>query len=119
MNGVSKKHVTIPEGLVSIELIPTPFELLIEIIRCCVESNPFIGAITSTLLIVWFWNIGFNVELSTTTFVSGLNNNKFGALVKSEPPSIILTVSTTSRLSILTIEGISASGLKVLSAEYS
>ena len=52
MNGVSKKHVTIPEGLVSIELIPTPFELLIEIIRCCVESNPFIGAITSTLLIV-------------------------------------------------------------------
>ena len=36
-----------------------------------------------------------------------MNNNKFGALVKSEPPSIILTVSTTSRLSILTIEGIS------------
>ena len=117
--GVSKKHVTIPEGLDSIELIPTPFELLIEIMRCCIESNPLTGAITCTFVIVWFWNIGLNVELSTTVLVTGLNNNKFGALVKSEPPSTISTLSTTSRLSIFTIEGINASGLSVLSAEYS
>ena len=105
--------------LVCIELIPTPLELLIETKRCCVESNPFNGATTSTSIIVWFLNTGLNETLSTTVLVSGLKSNRLGADVKSDPPFIILTLSTTSRLSILTTEGIKASGLSVLSAEYS
>ena len=51
--GVSRKQVTTPELLMITEFIPTPFELLIEIILWTTESNPVTGDNTSTLDIVW------------------------------------------------------------------
>ena len=81
LNGVSKKQVTIPDELVSIELIPTPFELLIAMILWLTESKPLTGAKTLTSDIVWFGAIGCNDKLSTTTFETGLNTIKLGALI--------------------------------------
>ena len=46
--GVSRKQVTTPELLIITELIPTPFELFIEITLCTTESNPDIGDNTLT-----------------------------------------------------------------------
>ena len=62
-------------------MIPTPFELLIEIILWTTESNPVIGDKTSTLDIVWLGVKGCNDRLSTTVFETGLNTIKFGALI--------------------------------------
>ena len=45
------------------------------------ESNPLIGARTSTSVIVWFGRDGSNDELSTTVLETGLNKSKFGGLV--------------------------------------
>ena len=56
---------------------------------------------------------------STIVFETGLNKIKLGAFVYSDPPLNTSTDSIISRLSILTTEGINASGLKVLSEEYS
>ena len=79
--GVSKKHVTTPELLICNELIPTPFELLIEIIWWTTESRPVTGDNTSTLDIVWFGVNGCNETLSTTVFDTGLKTIKLGVLI--------------------------------------
>ena len=81
LNGVSKKQVTIPPILVCTEFIPTPLELSIATIWCWTESKPWIGAITSTLDIVWFGVIASNVESSIIFWLMGLNNNKLGGEV--------------------------------------
>ena len=77
--GVSRKHVTTPDKLVSIELIPTPFELLMATILCTTESRPVTGDKTSTLEIVWFGVSGCNETSSTIVLVTGLNTIKLGA----------------------------------------
>ena len=119
LNGVSRKQVTTPELLDCIELIPTPFELLIEIIWWFMESNPDTGAKILTLDIVWLGAIATNDESSTIVFVTGLKISKSGALIKSTPPLTISTDFTTSRLSISRTGATWASGLNVLSEEYS
>ena len=117
--GVSRKQVTTPELLVITELIPTPFELFIATTLCTTESNPYIGDITLTSDTFWFGAIACRETSSTTVFVTGLNKIRLGAFVYSDPPLNTSTDSITSRLSILTTEGINASGLRVLSEEYS
>ena len=117
--GVSRKQVTTPELLIWTELIPTPFELLIEIILWTTESKPVTGDSTSTWDIVWFGVRACNERLSTTVFVTGLNTIKFGVAIKSAPPLLISTDAIISRLSILTTGEINASGPNVLSEEYS
>ena len=77
--GVSKKHVTTPDTLVSIEFIPTPLELLIATILWSTEFKPFIGAITWTCDIDWFGTIACKDELSTTVLFVSLKTNKLGA----------------------------------------
>ena len=119
MNGVSRKQVTSPDKLDCIEFIPTPLELLMEIIEWFIESNPVIGDMTLTSDIVWLGTSGINDESSLTSPVKGLITIKLGAFKKSEPPDIILTVSIISKLSMLTTGDMNASGLKVLSEEYS
>ena len=81
--GVSIKQVITPAfgyGAWMIELIPTPFELFIATTLWFIESSPLIGAITSTLDIVWLGVTACNDASSTSVFVTGLNTNKFGAL---------------------------------------
>ena len=61
-------------------MIPTPFELLIEMILWFTESNPVIGANTSTLEIDWLGAVGISDASSTTSPVVGFNTIKFGAV---------------------------------------
>ena len=117
--GVSKVQVTIPEPPPSIELIPIPFELLIVIILWFTEFNPWTGAITSTSDIVWFGTFANNEVSSTTTSFSGSYTIISGALRYSLPPSVTVTETILSKLSILTTGETNASGLNVLSEEYS
>ena len=44
------------------------------------ESNPVIGAITSTLEIDWLGAVGISDASSTTSPVVGFNTIKFGAV---------------------------------------
>ena len=81
MIGVSRKQVTTPELLVCNEFIPTPFELLIDIILWTTESKPVTGDKTSTFDIVWLGEKGCNETLSTTVLVIGLNTIKLGVLI--------------------------------------
>ena len=62
-----------------IELIPIPFELLIDTTLWVIESNPFIGAITLTSAIPWLGTIASNEVSSTTSPVSGFIIIKSGA----------------------------------------
>ena len=117
--GVSRKQVTTPELLVWSELIPTPFELLIAIILWTTESNPDTGANTSTCDIVWFGVTACKDTSSTIVFDTGLNTIKLGALIYSAPPSTTSTLLITSKLLILSTGETNASGLNVLSDEYS
>ena len=78
--GVSRKQVTIPL-LVWTELIPTPLELLIEIILWTTESRPVTGDNTSTFEIVWLGANGCNETSSTIVLVTGLNTIKLGGLI--------------------------------------
>ena len=75
------KQVTRPELLVWTELIPTPLELLIDIILWTTESKPVTGDNTSTLDIVWLGVNGCNDTSSTIVFVCGLNTIKLGVLI--------------------------------------
>ena len=79
--GVSRKQVTRPDELDSIEFIPTPFELLIAIIEWLTESNPVTGARILTSDIVWFGAIAIKDESFTNLLLIGLNTSKFGALI--------------------------------------
>ena len=79
--GVSKKQVTTPDLLETIEPIPTPLELLIETISWFTESKPVTGAKTLTSDIVWLGVIATMDELSITTPVVGLKTIKLGALI--------------------------------------
>ena len=79
--GVSRKQVTTPDLLICNEFIPTPFELLIDIILCTTESKPVTGDNTSTFDIVWLGANGCNYKLSTTVLVIGLNTIKLGVLM--------------------------------------
>ena len=119
LSGVSKKQVTNPEVLLSIERIPTPLELLIAIIEWFVDSNPWIGTNISTSEIVWFGTLAINDDWSTILLSTELKSTKSGGLVYSFPPLITSTDSIISRLSIFTVGEINASGLKVLSEAYS
>ena len=62
-------------------MIPTPFELLIEIILCTTESSPLTGDKTSTCDIVWLGVLACKETLSTTVFDIGLNTIKLGVLI--------------------------------------
>ena len=119
LSGVSKKQVTNPELLVCIERIPTPLELLIDIILWVLESNPWIGTNNSTSATVWFGTLAIKEELSITILSIELKSTKSGGLIYSFPPLTTLTDSITSRLSIFKVGEINASGLKVLSEAYS
>ena len=93
--------------------------MFIEITLCTTESNPDIGDNTLTSDTFWPGAIACSEMSSTIVFETGLNKIKLGAFVYSDPPLNTSTDSITSRLSILTTEGINASGLRVLSEEYS
>ena len=69
--GVLIVQVAIPDALVRIELIPTPFELLIAITLCGSDSIPKIGAICSIPETASLGTSAINdVESTITFFVS-------------------------------------------------
>ena len=114
-NGVVRVQVAIPCTPLCIELIPTPFELLIEISLCGSDWIPNSGPSCSTSAIAPFGALAMNVVVSITCLVVSLNRIRPGSLRYLEPPDSISILLIVSRLSISTIGGTSASGLRVLS----
>ena len=78
LSGVESIQVTIPEAEVTIELMPTPFELLIAIILWFVDSNPYIGPRILTLKIVLFGTSQLKELESTTVFEIGSKTIRLG-----------------------------------------
>ena len=117
--GVAKVQVATPEFPVTIELIPTPLELLIAITLCGSDFNPYIGAIWLTSEIAPLGVTAIKEELSITVFVLSFHNNKFGAFKYLDPPKTISISLIVSRLSRFIMGEINASGVKVLSDGYS
>ena len=69
--------------------------------------------------IVWLGVTASKETVSTTVLETGLKTIRLGALIYSEPPLTTSTFSITSKLFILTTGDTNASGLSVLSDEYS
>jgi hypothetical protein len=101
--GVDIVQVAIPELSVIIELIPTPFELLIAIILCGSVFKPYIGAIWFTSAIDPLGVTATREELSTTVLVVSLKSNKSGAFKYLVPPETISISPIVSELSRFTI----------------
>ena len=108
-------QVAIPKLLVVIETIPTPLELLIEIILCGSESSPNKGANCSISEIEPLGAWPIKDVVSTISFVVSFQTIRSGSVRYLLPGLITLNPVIVSRLSILTIGGTIASGLKVLS----
>ena len=113
--GVVSVQVAIPKGLVVIETIPTPLELLIATTLCGSESNPERGASCSISAIAPFGACAIRDEVSTTLFVVSFQRIKSGSLRYLLPANLISNSLIVSKLSILTSGGTTASGLSVLS----
>ena len=89
------------------------------IILWFIEFNPWIGAITLTSDIVWYGTSANNEVSSIISSFSGSYTIISGALRYSLPPSVTVTETILSKSSILTTGETNASGLNVLSDEYS
>ena len=113
--GVVSVQVAIPKGLVVIETIPTPFELLTEIILCGSESKPNSGTSCSISEIAPFGALATKDVESTSVFVVSFQTIRSGSVRYLAPGFTTSKPVIVSRLSILTIGGTIASGLKVLS----
>ena len=117
--GVDSVQVATPAVPVIIELIPTPFELLIASILCRSDFNPYIGAICNTSEIAPLGVIATSEDLSIISFVSSFNNMRSGAVKYLDPPETISILSIVSELSRPIIGETKASGANVLSDGYS
>ena len=80
VNGVVRKQVTIPDGDVSIVLIPMPLLLFIATIFCCEDDNPLGGYITFTEPIDVPLKLQVKESLFTIWFVSGSTIIRFGGV---------------------------------------
>ena len=89
------------------------------IILWFIELNPWIGAITLTSDIVWNGTSANNEVSSIISSISGLYTITLGGLKNSLPPSVTFIAVILSKSSILTTGETNASGLNVLSDEYS
>ena len=115
--GVLRTQVAIPVGPLTIETIPTPFELLIVMILCGSDSNPNIGASCSISAIDPFGAFATRVVVSTTCLVVSFQRITSGSERYFAPANSISISWIVSKLSTVTIGGTNASGLRVLSAE--